>query len=254
MPFLLICLLPTIFYLLILLLYLQDKISGFTFIFILFFVLIFLVVTRFIKRKSQYKRKINLIFCITFLLFCYELPLILYDSTSHVALLYQPPEQIVEGSNIYLLGVSQANFEFMENKLTVAELLDKQHINALNIIEGTNQLRYESKNRQLLEWFHLKKDDEEQMKESVRYNLGIEDKRIDTFLNRNHIDGNSAGLGLVLSGIIIKGNLQNTLPIAVTGGIDKKGDVLPIGVLKEKIQIASLSGIPFMIVPSENAK
>ncbi|MFJ8262537.1 S16 family serine protease [Rummeliibacillus sp. NPDC094406] len=146
------------------------------------------------------------------------------------------------------------NFKFMENKLAVTEHLDKQNINALNIIEGTNQLRYESKNRQLLEWFHLKKDDVEQMKESVRYNLKIEDKKIDTFLNRNHIDGNSAGLALVLSGIIIKGNLQNTLPIAITGGIDKKGDILSIGALKEKIQIASLSGIPFMIVPSENAK
>ncbi|MGG0656243.1 S16 family serine protease [Rummeliibacillus pycnus] len=151
-----------------------------------------------------------------------------------------------------MLGVNQINFEFMENKLAVTKLLDKQHINALNIVEITNQLRYESKNRQLLDWFHLKKNDAEQMKESVRHNLEIKDKRIDAFLNRNHI--HSAGLALVLSEIIIKDNLQNTLPIAVTGGIDKKGDVLSIGVLKEKIQIASLSGIPFMIVPSENAK
>lgn len=48
--------------------------------------------------------------------------------------------------------------------------------------------------------------------------------------------------------------MQNNVAIAVTGAISETGDVLPIGVLKEKILIAEKYGLPFMIIPSKNAE
>nr|WP_283175714.1 S16 family serine protease [Lysinibacillus sp. Bpr_S20] len=68
------------------------------------------------------------------------------------------------------------------------------------------------------------------------------------------MDGNSAGLGLALTGLIMRGDVQNDVPIAVTGAISETGEVLPIGLLKEKILIAEKSSVPFMIIPTKNAE
>lgn len=229
-------------------------ISGMSFIFILFLSLIILTTIRIAKRKKSYKKNISYAICILFVLFCYEFLLIFYDSTTHVALLYQPPEEIIEGTNIYLLGVNSVEFSLTKNKLDVSKILERQQIKPLTIVEGTNKDRYASKNRQLLIWLHLKEEANEQMEKNVSYYLDNTDKKIDAFLNRERIGGDSAGLALVLSGKAKNGDLQNEHPIAVTGSIDKKGNVKPIGVLKEKIQIASISGISYMIIPSGNTK
>lgn len=225
-----------------------------SFIFILLLSLIILSISRIAKRKKKYKKKISYAIGILFVLFCYELPLIFYDATTHVALLYQPPEEIIEGTNIYLLGVNSVQFSLTENKLDVSKILERQHIKPLTIVEGKNKDRYASKNRQILSWLHLKEDSTEQMKKNVSSYLGKKEKKIDAFLNRERIGGDSGGLALVLSGKVKNGDIQNEHPIAVTGIIDEKGNVKPIGMLKEKIQIASISGIPHMILPSENKK
>lgn len=229
-----------------------------SFIFILLLSLIILTTVSIIKRKKEYKRKLTFAICILFVLFCYELPLIFYDATTHIALLYQPPEEIIEGTNIYLLGVNSVEFSLTKSKLDVSKILERQHIKPLTIIEGANKDRYASKNRQILSWLHLKEDDTEQMKKNVSYYLNQTDQKtnqkIDAFLNRERIGGDSGGLALVLSGKVKNGDLQNEHPIAITGSIDKNGDVKPIGALKEKIQIASISGISYMIIPSENKK
>lgn len=243
-----------LFYLVFLLLYLQNKISGLSFIFILLLSIIILTTIRIVKRKKEYKRKLSFAICILFVLFCYELPLIFYDTTTHMAFLYQPPEEIIEGTNIYLLGVNAVQFSSTKNKLDVSKILERQHIKPLTIIEGTNKNRYASKNSQILSWLHLKEDATKQMEKNVSYYLEQTDQKIDTFLNREDIDGDSAGLAIVLSVKVKNGDLQNKHPIAITGSIKKNGDVKPIGALKEKIQIASISGISYMIIPSGNRK
>ncbi|MGG2112309.1 S16 family serine protease [Lysinibacillus pakistanensis] len=243
-----------LYYGVVLFLYLQDVIGGISFISILLISFIILLIVRILLRKKiNYKRKITLATCIMFLLFCFEIPLIFYEGTSHVAYIYTEPLH-AKGTEIYLIGVNRVDFQFMESIQSVEDLLNKQQVPFLNVAENTNLVLYESKNRQILKWLLLKKSEVDQMKENVNHYLGKEDVRINEFFNQDNIGGNSAGLGLALTGLILQGDLQNNVAIAVTGEISETGDVLPIGVLKEKILIAEKYGLPFMIIPSKNAE
>lgn len=243
-----------LYYGVILYLYLQDVIGGISFVAILLLSFIILLIVHILLRKKiNYKRKITLATYIMFLLFCFEIPLIFYEGTSHVAYIYTEPLH-AKGTEIYLIGVNRVDFQFMESIQSVEDLLNKQQVPFLNVAEITNLVLYKSKNQQILKWLHLQKNEVDQMKDNVNHYLGKEDVRINEFFNQDNIDGNSAGLGLALTGLIIRGDLQNNVAIAVTGAISETGKVLPIGVLKEKILIADKYGLPFMIIPAKNAE
>lgn len=186
------------------------------------------------------------------LLLCFEFLLIFYEGNTHRVSFYLQPESLNVNSGIYLLGVNTVDFQNMESKKSVEDLLLEQDLEFLDIHEITNLELYGSKNRKLVEWLHLKKDSVERMKENVNQYLGQEEVHINEFLNRDNNDANSAELGLVLTGLIIRGDLQNKLTFTVTGAISNTGDVLKVGSIKEKIQIAEISGFPYIIIPSEN--
>lgn len=253
-PYVVTAFLTFLYYGIFLSLYLQDIIGGISFVFILLLSFIILLIARIVLRKKSYKRKISLAYCVILLLFCFELLLIFYDGYTHRVLLYQEPESLYVDSGIYLIGVNTGDFQNMESKKSVEELLKEQDVEFLNIIEITNLELYGSKNRKLLEWLHLKENSLERMRKNVNQYLGQEDAYINEFLNREHTDANSAELGLVLTGLIIRGDLQNNFAFAVTGAISKTGNVLKVGSIKEKIQIAEISGFSYMIIPSENAE
>jgi ATP-dependent Lon protease len=67
-------------------------------------------------------------------------------------------------------------------------------------------------------------------------------------------DGPSAGVGMctaiasVLTGIPVRAN------VAMTGEITLRGEVLPIGGLKEKLLAAHRAGIKTVLIPEENRK
>ncbi|MBU0904093.1 MAG: hypothetical protein KKF57_02820 [Firmicutes bacterium] len=249
--------LSILFYLLFLLLYIQDVINELLFLFILLISLNFLVILFLVFRKKRdIKREIIISTSIIFVLFCYELPLIgYYTSPSHLAYAYIEPTEALEGSGIYSIGVNQLNLENEKSKQAVEELLTKQHIDVLSVFEVNQKIVYGIKNRQILKWLQLQKEHSpEETKENVALYLGHEDEWLKNFLSRSDIGGDSSGLSLALSGRINQGDFQNKLTIAVTGSINKNGDVFSVGKMKEKIQITEKTGIPYMIIPSENAE
>lgn len=111
------------------------------------------------------------------------------------------------------------------------------------------------KNETLLQWLKVNsKSPKEEMRANLKQYFGKEEQRLTDFFNTDLAEGSSSGLSLLLTELIIRGELQNHLPIAVTGSINGDGDVSAIGLLKEKIQIAEKAGFQFMMIPSENAK
>ncbi|SKB58213.1 Lon protease (S16) C-terminal proteolytic domain-containing protein [Lysinibacillus sp. AC-3] len=242
-----------LYYGVFLLLYLQGVIGGISFVAILLINLIILLIVRILLRKKIYKRNITLAISMMFLLFCFELPLIFYEGTLHVAYIYKEPLH-ARDTEIYLIGVERVDFQYMESIQSVENLLIKQQVPFFDVAEITNLEIYASKNKQILKWLHLQKNEVDEMKENVIHYLGKEDEHINDFFNQDNIGGNSAGLGLALTGLILRGDFQNNVAIAVTGAISENGDVLPIGVLKEKILIAEKYGLPYLIIPTKNAE
>lgn len=253
LPYIVTIFLIFLYYGVFLLLYFQDVIGGISFVAILLSNFIILLIVRILLRKKIYKRKITLAIYMMFLLFSFELPLIFYEGTSHVAYIYKEPLH-ARDIEIYLIGVDRVDFQYMESIESVENLLNRQQVPFLDVAEITNFDKYVSKNQQILKWLYLQKNEVDQMKENVIHYLGEEDEHINVFLNQDNIDGNSAGLGLALTGLILRGDFQNDVAIAVTGAISENGDVLPIGILKEKILIAEKYGLPYMIIPSKNAE
>ncbi|MBB2482889.1 hypothetical protein H5P36_22260 [Bacillus sp. APMAM] len=247
--------LTIIYYLLFLLLYLQDVINEFVFVCILFLSLIILLIYLIVFRKqSVNKRKIAIATFIIFLLFLYEFPLaLIYNPPTYLANIYKQPSEVLEGSGIFLVGFSQLNLT-EKSKRDVIEILSKQQADVLSVEEVDNKMIYSSKNSQILKLLHLQKDPIKQMGENVTQYLGKEEELVNSFTKQSDTSGSSAGLGLALSGRLKNGDYQNRLPIAVTGAINENGEVLSIGYMIEKIQIVEKSGIPYMIIPSENAE
>lgn len=253
-----------LFYLLLLFLYIQEVINEFLFLLLLFIILLILLIWLIIlliifvvsRKKRVLNRKIAIATSISFVLFCYELPLIgYYTSPSHLAYAYIEPTEALEGSGIYSIGVNQFEIEDGKSKQGVEELLTKQQVDVLSVTELNNKIIYGVKTREILTWLHLRKvHSPEETKENVALYLGQEDEWLKSFLSRRKIGGDSAGLSLALSGRFKQGDFQNQLPIAITGSINENGDVFRVGRMKEKIQITEKTGIPFMIIPSENAE
>ena len=91
--------------------------------------------------------------------------------------------------------------------------------------------------------------------------LGISQK----FLKKNNIhihvpegatpkDGPSAGVGMVTAIVSSMTGIPVKAEVAMTGEITLRGEVLPIGGLKEKLLAAHRGGITTVLIPSENEK
>ncbi|MDQ0273817.1 putative ATP-dependent protease [Cytobacillus purgationiresistens] len=56
----------------------------------------------------------------------------------------------------------------------------------------------------------------------------------------------------MLSSVVANGELQNDIPISVTGAISNTGMVKEVGYIKEKVLIADKDGFSHMIIPIAN--
>lgn len=246
--------LPFVLYVTGLLAYYFDKIKGYQFIIFIIVGLGISIFGFFLYRNNKKLKAAFLgIFYILALLAVFESRLIDYEKYTYFLSSYNEPFEIVEDSGINVLAVEVIeapyitdldylihNVEFSTNK----EVLDAEIV--------TNKIRYRSKNEELLSYVRPAEKHFETMKENVIAYLPRNSSAINRFLEREDIEGDSAGLATVLSALIENGDVNNNVPIAVTGAIDSKGNVKEIGSIKAKTLIAEQSGFSHILIPMEN--
>jgi ATP-dependent Lon protease len=67
-------------------------------------------------------------------------------------------------------------------------------------------------------------------------------------------DGPSAGVGMVTAIVSVLSGIPVRKEVAMTGEVNLRGSVLPIGGLKEKLLAALRGGIKIVLIPEENVK
>jgi len=212
-----------------------------------------MVVVMVIYRNDKSKiGKISIIALILGFIVCFEVQLLEFEANTYNATFHADPIELFEGTGVHMMVVTTRAIGYLTDREQIIKGYEHEGTELIVLYKLDNKNRYHSKNTELFKMTGIKKDDFTVMGENVKRYLGEETKIMKTFLNRTDLSGDSAGLGLALSGFIEKGELENQVTFGVTGALSAAGEVLPIGMIKEKLMIAEEKGYPFMIIPSEN--
>lgn len=240
-----------VYYIVFLALYLVESINEISFLIALFVALSFLLINvRTIKQKNESRNIYKVSIGVLSLLLAYEFILIGYIAPKQYNVLtYEEPVEVIEGSNIYTVGVRRLLVEQLKNPDT----LEMEGYTVLSVKEITNATIYSAKNRQLLTWVGMKEEGVDSSAANVKKFLRDSHKKsIEDFYQQEKIAGDSAGLSLATSSLLNSKGYRNQVKIAITGSITNKGFVEPVGYINEKIQTTELAGIKHLIMPIEN--
>lgn len=236
-------------------LYLLDYISNFFFWTILVLLVILWSFFLFSIRKTQISKHTFVFSLIASLfLLVYEFPILSVKENNYLVLSYLPPEELIKNTGIYILPVKSIEIQQQEPLNEPAFRNFNSHLLILDIIKGTNFQVYSGKTSFIYKMagINLEEDYFHQMSVNVKKYLNTSNPHIDEFLSRSNLDGNSAGLALVLSSLIEQQKFNNDIPIGVTGAINKSGKAVEIGLVKEKVISANKIGLPYIILPIGN--
>jgi ATP-dependent Lon protease len=96
---------------------------------------------------------------------------------------------------------------------------------------------------------------------SIAPGIGVKPPRLDRWDIHVHVpegatpkDGPSAGIAMVTSIVSVLTQIPVRKDVAMTGEVTLRGNVLPIGGLKEKLLAALRGGITTVLIPQENEK
>ncbi|MFT7058774.1 MAG: ATP-dependent Lon protease, partial [Pseudorhodobacter sp.] len=96
---------------------------------------------------------------------------------------------------------------------------------------------------------------------SISPEIGVKPPKFETVDIHVHVpegatpkDGPSAGIGMVTSIVSVLTQIPVRKDIAMTGEVTLRGNVLPIGGLKEKLLAALRGGIKTVLIPKDNEK
>jgi hypothetical protein len=235
--------------------YYINFINAFVFIGSLLFELIVILCLLIIYRNDKViKRRFILAKVIVSLLIVYEYRLIHYDSYTYIVNSAAEPVEVLKDSGIHILVVNSFEILHIKDEKLIKDSYERQFQPVISLYKITNKDRYLSKTSELQRIIGFKQGDFEIMRKNVIEYLESDVESIDTFLNREDIQGDSAGLGLALTALIGQSKIQNNLIFGVTGALNSSGDVLKIGSIKEKMIISEQNEFPFIILPTSNAQ
>ena len=235
--------------------YYIDFLNGFAFLGALLVVIVIALIFLIIFQKNKFKRLTTTLVIVFALLFWgYEAQLLSYESHSYNADGYRDPEELLEGSGIHILVVGLHDIHYLEDEEWIRNTYEKNGIQIFDMYKIRNRDRYRSKTTGLKHFlgFGKEKDAFQVMGENVRNYIEEDNIFINEFLNRESLSGDSAGLALSLTAMIHQGNLENELPISITGTLEPNGDVMQVGGIKAKMMIAEQNDFPVIIIPLAN--
>ena len=235
--------------------YYMDLINGFVFLGAILVFMFTGLILFIVFRKNKFKRlTIFMGILILSVFWIYEALLLNYENHTYIATGYEEPEEILGGSGIHLMVVKRVDVLVLDNKDAIRANYERAGIQLFNLHKTSNKDRYHSKNQDLISRFGFGQTEFQQMSLNVKNFVNEDIPFINDFLSRENLSGNSAGLGLGLTALIYQNELENEIQMGVTGTLEPNGDVLPIGMIEEKLMIAEKSDLPYIIIPLANSK